>query len=395
MSSLARLFIVSFFIFTEGAQADPSYWQDSPQRDLESAKLARTAPLPAEYRILTVDLQQLTEMLDGSASRGGKPVTIELPHPGGGFSAFQMQPSEVMSPELAAKFSEIRAYKGYSVEGVQDSVQLEITPRGVTAQVLSPGNRWMLDPVSAGRPDLVLSYFVKSTESEGRQWQCQHESHEDSPLPDSLKGSLSPEGNPTQSRSIGQNLRTYRLAVAATGEYTKKFGTGTKSDGMSAIVTTINRVKGIYEKEVGVSFSLVGDNDSIVFTDPTTDPFTGNEDPRVLINESQTVIDDVIGGDDYDIGHTFSTGAGGLAGTAPVTAGGVVVAQAAKGASSNAVLLRKQEPRTLGRVVRPWAPAVAGALTAAVSRTGITPPPAASRCGTRSSCHRARPRSCA
>lgn len=317
MSSLARLFIAIFFIFAEEAQADPSYWQDSPQADLESAKLARTAPLPAEYRLLTVDLQQLTEMLDGTARRGGKPVTIELPHPGGGFNAFQMQPSEVMSPELAAKFPEIRAYKGYSVAGVQGSVQLEVTPRGVTAQVLSPGNRWMLDPVSAGRPDLVLSYFAKSTQSEGRQWQCQHESHEDSPLPDSLKGSLRPEGNPTQSRSIGQNLRTYRLAVAATGEYTRVFGT--KSDGMSAIVTTINRVKGIYEKEVGVSFSLVGDNDSIVFTDPTTDPFTGNDDAQVLINESQTVIDDVIGGADYDIGHTFSTGGGGLAGTGPCT----------------------------------------------------------------------------
>lgn len=319
MSSLARLLLVGLFILAEGVQADPSYWQDSPQSDLESAKLARTAPLPADYRILTVDLDQLTETLDSNARRGGTPVTIDLPHPEGGFSAFEMYPSGVMSPGLAAKFPEIRAYKGYSVEGVQASVQLEITPKGVTAQVLSPGNRWMLDPVSAGRPDLVLSYFAKSTASEGRQWQCQHESHDDSPLPDSLKGSLSPEGNPTQSRSIGQSLRTYRLAVAATGEYTKKFGTGTKSDGMSAIVTTINRVKGIYEKEVGVSFSLIGDNDSIVFTDPTADPFTGNDDARVLINESQTVIDDVIGGDNYDIGHTFSTGAGGVAGTGPCT----------------------------------------------------------------------------
>ena len=317
MPSLAHWFVAISVILASGVQADPSYWQDSPQRDLESAKLARTAPLPADYRLLTVDLEQLTETLDSNARRGGTPVTIELPHPEGGFSAFEMYPSEVMSPELAAKFPEIRAYKGYSVEGVQASVQLEITPRGVTAQVLSPGNRWMLDPVSAGRPDLVLSYFAKSTESEGRQWQCQHESHDDSPLPSSLKDSLSRDGDLAQSRSIGQNLRTYRLAVAATGEYTEKFGT--KSDGMSAIVTTINRVKGIYEKEVGVSFTLIGNNDSIVFPDPATDPFTGNNDARVLINESQEVIDDVIGVDHYDIGHTFSTGGGGVAGLGPCT----------------------------------------------------------------------------
>ncbi|MDA9941563.1 M12 family metallo-peptidase [Luminiphilus sp.] len=313
MPSLAHWFVAISVILATGVQADSSYWQDSPQSDLESAKLARTAPLPAEYRILTVDLEQLTEKLDASARRGGTPVTIDLPHPEGGFSAFEMQPSEVMSPELAVKFPEIRAYKGYSLGGTQATVQLEITPRGLTAQVLSPGERWMLDPASAGRPDLVLSYFAKSTESEGRQWQCQHESHDDSPLPSSLKDSLSRDGDSAQSRSIGQNLRTYRLAVAATGEYTKKFGT--KADGMSAIVTTINRVKGIYEKEVGVSFTLIGNNDSIVYPDPLTDPFTGNNDARVLINESQAVIDDVIGVDDYDIGHTFSTGGGRGSGT--------------------------------------------------------------------------------
>ena len=90
MSSLARLLIVGLFILAEGVQADPSYWQDSPQSDLESAKLARTAPLPADYRILTVDLDQLTETLDSNARRGGTPVTIDLPHPEGGFSAFEM-----------------------------------------------------------------------------------------------------------------------------------------------------------------------------------------------------------------------------------------------------------------------------------------------------------------
>jgi hypothetical protein len=43
----------------------------------------------------------------------------------------------------------------------------------------------------------------------------------------------------------GDTLRTYRLVVAATGEYTIFHG-GTVLDGMAAIVTAMNRVNQIY-----------------------------------------------------------------------------------------------------------------------------------------------------
>ena len=64
---------------------------------------------------------------------------------------------------------------------------------------------------------------------------------------------------------------------------------------------------------MAISLQLVPNNDDIVYTAPFTDPFTGNDDASTLIDESQTQIDLVIGDENYDIGHTFSTGAGGLA----------------------------------------------------------------------------------
>jgi hypothetical protein len=81
----------------------------------------------------------------------------------------------------------------------------------------------------------------------------------------------------------------------------------------AAIVTSVNRVVGVYEKEVATRMILVANNNLVEFLDANTDPFNGNNSAGILINESQTVNDANIGFANYDVGHTFSTGGGGLA----------------------------------------------------------------------------------
>jgi hypothetical protein len=129
--------------------------------------------------------------------------------------------------------------------------------------------------------------------------------------------------NPTSAKVLatgpcrGTQLFTYRLAVACTHEYAiaaTGLATPTVAQTLAKIVTTINRVDGVYEKEVAVRLILVGAENSIIFPAAVGDPFTGNANANTLINESQTQIDTRIGNANYDIGHTFSTGAGGLAG---------------------------------------------------------------------------------
>ena len=110
----------------------------------------------------------------------------------------------------------------------------------------------------------------------------------------------------------GTELRTYRLANAATGEYTAFHG-GTVPLGQAAIVTAVNRVTGIYEVELAVRMILVANNSSLVYTNSGTDPYT-NSDASALLSENQGNIDAIIGDANYDVGHVFSTGGGGLAG---------------------------------------------------------------------------------
>ena len=116
---------------------------------------------------------------------------------------------------------------------------------------------------------------------------------------------------------VGAQLRTYRLAVACTGEYAVAatgFTTPTVPQTLSKIITSVNRVDGVYETEVAVRLVLVATETNVIFTNAATDPFLGNSNANTLINESQTVITNSIGTANFDIGHTFSTGGGGLAG---------------------------------------------------------------------------------
>ena len=100
----------------------------------------------------------------------------------------------------------------------------------------------------------------------------------------------------------------YRLAVAATGEYTQFHG-GSKTDALSAITTTINRVNEIYERDLSVTFQLIPDEKNIIYTNPVTDPYS-NDDIEALVDENALNLSSLgaLNRSQYDIGHLFSAG---------------------------------------------------------------------------------------
>ena len=64
----------------------------------------------------------------------------------------------------------------------------------------------------------------------------------------------------TNAICAGANLKTYRLAVACTGEYAVAAtgsATPTKAQTLAKVVTSVNRVDGVYETEVAVKLVLV------------------------------------------------------------------------------------------------------------------------------------------
>jgi len=106
-------------------------------------------------------------------------------------------------------------------------------------------------------------------------------------------------------------LRHYRLAVAATGEYTI-FQGGTVALALAAQVTTINRVNFVYERDLSITLSMISNNDTLIYTNPQTDPYTNGQADQML-DENQANVNTVIGAANYDIGHVFGTNSGGVA----------------------------------------------------------------------------------
>ena len=263
---------------------------------------------PQKFRAVGLNQNSLVELLSHAKLEADEPVSvsqteIDLPRPDGSFARFRIVESPVMEPGLAARFPELKTYLGQGIDDPGASVRLDWTPAGFHAQILSMNGAVYIDPAFRNDTGRYVCYARKD---------YQHAPDFVCATPAGQQAGVQPTPEAVAARAAGGNLRTYRLACAATGEYTTFHG-GTVSAGMGAIVTAINRVDGVYEMEVAVRMVLVANNDLLVYTNPNNDPYNNNSGSTML-NQNQGNIDSVIGSANYDIGHVFSTGGGGIAG---------------------------------------------------------------------------------
>jgi hypothetical protein len=238
-------------------------------------------------------------------------MTISVPRPDSSLAQFRVFESPIMEPELAAQFPDIKTYSGIGIDDPSATIRFDVTVHGFRAQVLSPNGNYYVDPYFKGQTDYYASYSRAGVTRDpdaggcgcGVCAACQVEAE--------LKG-VKEDVSPVTPHNFGTQLRTLRLANAATGEYTAYWG-GSVAQGQAAIVTAVNRVTGIYEKDLAIRLVLVANNSSLVYTNSATDPYTNNSGSTML-GQNQTTVDSVIGNANYDIGHVFSTGGGGVAG---------------------------------------------------------------------------------
>jgi hypothetical protein len=299
-----------------GERSPEGAWTEIRADELDAKRAPNSKPWvrPDAFAAFEVNAQTLEQELSrapmeftDAARAANPPAALHLPSPEGGFERFAVMESPIMAPELAQWMADqgrpMKTFKVWSLDAPATTGRIDFGgPSGFHAMIQTTEGDYFVDPYWQGDDRLHAAYWRDDYPRTGKDFVCDVIGQS---LPWSAADLAAVE------RGAVNSLRTYRLANAATGEYTAFHG-GTQIAGQAAIVTSINRVNQIYERDLSTRMILVANNQNLVYTNAGSDPYSNN-DGFSMLGENQSNCNSVIGSGNYDIGHVFSTGGGGVA----------------------------------------------------------------------------------
>jgi subtilisin-like proprotein convertase family protein len=313
--------LLYFFVMifaTISFYAQNNYWNSENAQSLDKIQIIKQDFQVKGDAYFSLNKQVLSDVLSTAPMRYAESVSnvlIQLPVGKDKYETYEVFSTSTMSPELSASYPKIKSYVGRSIDKTDAStVRITITPQGLYAMILKPEiGQIFINPIDINGNYYMV--FKKENASSIRNHICE--------VTDNTNFTDQVENFDNQTYQVDDStLRTYRLALACTGEYSQfhinqagvSGGTVAQQTAavLAAMVVAVDRVNQIYERDMSISFQLIPNNDQIIFLDAVTDPYTNNNGGAML-GQNQTTIDNIIGFSNYDIGHVFSTGGGGIA----------------------------------------------------------------------------------
>lgn len=146
---------------------------------------------------------------------------ITLPLPNGGMVQFEVQPSSVLPPALAAKYPDIMTFKGHEVGNENNTGSFDISPRGFNGMFMHQGEQVFIDVQRSGLYSVYYKKNVKPRKNGHHEELMQnntseHESEKKRSLLDSATKQAAQNYN-------FPGIKIYRIAISTTGEYTSSF----------------------------------------------------------------------------------------------------------------------------------------------------------------------------
>jgi len=296
-------------------RSQPVYFADAYESVIQNENFHR-AIIPQQCRTVSLNTSALKNFLwslpaeQNLPNRNNAPV-LSLPMPDGTMVRFRVWEYSMMEPGLAAKFPDIKTFAGYGIDDPYATLRMDYNPAsGFSAQILSVHGDVYIDPYAKGDAGHCISYYAEDYHKTSA-FRC---------ITPGDSTALNAPENIQVGRCRGTVLFTYRLAVACTGEYAIAVcspNPPSVAATMAAIITTINRVNAVYEKELAMRFLLVANNDQLVFLNPATDPYS-NGNAAAMLDENQATVNSIIGFSNYDLGQVLGTGNMGMAAMAAV-----------------------------------------------------------------------------
>lgn len=311
--------LLGFLLFNSLLGFSQELWNNSSDEVIKKGLILERENHPFKYQIFNINIEVLKQKLQNAPTRNfindNSNVTITLPTPNGNSKEFTVYEQSDFEEGLAQKYPNFKSYVGYQIDNKATRVHFTINANGFNGIILSPNHSTIYIDNYTTDLKKCLVYYRSDIEN-NKSFTCHTQDVNDPTDPFIIEKNA----NTLAQRNNNKIFRQYRMAMACTIEYAafhiNRAGAQNRTESekkqvvLSAMQTTMNRVNSLYERDMALRMNLVANNDQIIFI--TADEFN-NDTAGTLINQSQTIIDRVIGYNNYDIGHTVSTGGGGLA----------------------------------------------------------------------------------
>lgn len=302
-----KLLIVTLLTITSVAfsQNKTTIWNATTKKNNMVALDSRMR-LP-ENNLFNLNLLSLKTNLNNAPARRANSkdsnTIVSIPNADGVLERYRVYENSNMDLALAARYPQIKSYMGVGIDNPSATAYFSVSPLGFKSMVLSPDKSAVfIEPISA---DLgTYTVYRKSDKAQSlTPFECS--------VIDEVAPQIDAMARPNADDAV---LRTFRLAMSCTGEYTTYFG-GTKALALAAINNSITRCNGVFEKDFGARLIIIANTDLVIYTSASTDPYSASSSMSQWNSQLQSTLTSVIGDSNYDIGHLFgATGGGGNAG---------------------------------------------------------------------------------
>jgi hypothetical protein len=288
-------------------------WQEVNEENI--VKRGQRMLSPVKYRVFQLNQTSLDNLLkdlptEFTDAANEKTVIMEAPLPDGKLARYRVVESPILAPQVTKELPGVKTFSGQGIDDPTAIARFDWTPlNGFHGYILSEKGTIYIDPYQANDRDNYFVYYKHEYGATSSRFSCQLDENHELNFAEKESQLL-----PTAPFSNGADLRTYRIAIAGTGEYT--VNRGGQAAALTAVTTALNRLIGIYRRDAAISFTLVSGT-NILFPDPAADPYA-NDGSAGELGINQTQLDTIIGSGNYDVGHLFQTSNGGIASTPSV-----------------------------------------------------------------------------
>lgn len=309
-----KLTILFILLFSINISAQNSIWQVASLSETESLEIRTISDVPNTFEVFKLNTLELQQQLAHVPQRfsGTSNVIIELPSNEGKVQRFRVYEASNFAPELQEKYPNIRAYAAQGIDDPTALARFSVSDYGVDVSI-SSGNfsSIRITPYTTDKTYYMAYHLQDLPPMES--FECEALDSFTPLLP--IEEAERPENDAF--------VTHFRMALACTSTFSAfhldlQGIDPSASDEikrtvvMAAMNESMTVLNSIFERDISITMTLVPNTDELIVLDPNTDPY--NENPPDMLATNQQICDDIIGNENYDLGHVISgIGFGGLA----------------------------------------------------------------------------------